>query len=165
MNNAVEYLRDAAECIHLATRQTSIEHKARLLQMAEAWIYLVYRPRKKRPVRSPQVPSSRTAERNKHFTAKNRLPAMYQQKRFVAAGGLMSYGIDMPNLFRRGALYVHRVLQGARNLRTCRSSNQRASSGSSNLKTRAGARPQHPADRLHPRRRGERPDLVVGTGR
>jgi ABC-type uncharacterized transport system substrate-binding protein len=48
------------------------------------------------------------------FTAKNRLPSMYQQKRFVAAGGLMSYGIDMPNLFRRGALYVHRILQGAK---------------------------------------------------
>jgi putative ABC transport system substrate-binding protein len=48
------------------------------------------------------------------FTAKNRLPTMYQQKRFVAAGGLMSYGIDMPNLFRRAALYVHRILQGAK---------------------------------------------------
>jgi putative ABC transport system substrate-binding protein len=48
------------------------------------------------------------------FTAKNRLPDMYQQKRFVAAGGLLSYGIDMPNLFRRGALYVHRILQGAK---------------------------------------------------
>jgi ABC-type uncharacterized transport system substrate-binding protein len=48
------------------------------------------------------------------FTAKNRLPDMYQQKRFVAAGGLISYGIDMPNLFRRGALYVHRILQGTK---------------------------------------------------
>jgi ABC-type uncharacterized transport system substrate-binding protein len=48
------------------------------------------------------------------FTVKNRLPAMYQQKRFVAAGGLMSYGVDLPALFRRGALYVHRILQGAK---------------------------------------------------
>src|SRR6516164_6114860 len=65
MDKADDYLRDAAECIHLATRQTSIEHKARLLQMAEAWIYLAYRPRRKRPVRSPQVPSLKTAGRNK----------------------------------------------------------------------------------------------------
>ena len=65
MDKADEYLRDAAECIHLAARQTSIEHKARLLQMAEAWIYLAYRPRRKRPVRSPQVPSLKTAGRNK----------------------------------------------------------------------------------------------------
>ena len=65
MDKADEYLRDAAECIHLAARQTSIEHKARLLQMAEAWICLAYRPRRKRPVRSPQVPSLKTAGRNK----------------------------------------------------------------------------------------------------
>ena len=65
MDKADEYLRDAAECIHLAARQTSIEHKARLLQMAEAWIYLAYRPRRKRPVRSPQIPSLKTADRNK----------------------------------------------------------------------------------------------------
>ena len=48
------------------------------------------------------------------FAAKNRLPVMYQQKRFVAAGGLMSYGVDMSDLFRRGASYVHRILQGAK---------------------------------------------------
>jgi putative tryptophan/tyrosine transport system substrate-binding protein len=48
------------------------------------------------------------------FTEKNRLPVMYQQKRFVVAGGLISYGVDMPNLFRRGAVYVHRILQGAK---------------------------------------------------
>ena len=35
------------------------------------------------------------------FTEKNHLPTMYQQKRFVVAGGLMSYGVDMPTLFRR----------------------------------------------------------------
>ena len=48
------------------------------------------------------------------FTEKNHLPTMYQQKRFVVAGGLMSYGVDMPTLFRRGAVYVHRILQGAK---------------------------------------------------
>ena len=48
------------------------------------------------------------------FAAKNRLPYMYQNKEFVAAGGLMSYGAKLPDLFRRGALYVHRILQGAK---------------------------------------------------
>ncbi|RDJ94229.1 hypothetical protein B4Q13_16060, partial [Lacticaseibacillus rhamnosus] len=48
------------------------------------------------------------------FTEKNRLPTMFQQKRFVVAGGLMTYGVDMPILFRRGAVYVHRILQGAK---------------------------------------------------
>jgi putative ABC transport system substrate-binding protein len=48
------------------------------------------------------------------FAAKNRLPAMYQEKEWVASGGLMSYGPNQPNLYRRGALYVHRILQGAK---------------------------------------------------
>ena len=48
------------------------------------------------------------------FAAKNRLPDMYQNKEFVAAGGLMSYGAKLPDLFRRGTLYVHRILQGAK---------------------------------------------------
>jgi putative ABC transport system substrate-binding protein len=48
------------------------------------------------------------------FAAKNRLPAIYQTKEYVAAGGLMSYGINMNSLFRRGASYVHRILQGAK---------------------------------------------------
>jgi putative ABC transport system substrate-binding protein len=48
------------------------------------------------------------------FAAKNRLPAIYQTKEYVVLGGLMSYGVDLPDLFRRGALYVHRILQGAK---------------------------------------------------
>jgi putative tryptophan/tyrosine transport system substrate-binding protein len=32
----------------------------------------------------------------------------------VVAGGFMSYGASVPDLFRRGALYVHRILQGTR---------------------------------------------------
>jgi putative ABC transport system substrate-binding protein len=48
------------------------------------------------------------------FAAKNRLPAIYQTKEYVAVGGLMSYGVNLPDLFRRGALYVHRILQGAK---------------------------------------------------
>ena len=48
------------------------------------------------------------------FVAKNRLPAMYQEKEWVAAGGLLSYGPSSPDLFRQGALYVHKILQGAK---------------------------------------------------
>ena len=48
------------------------------------------------------------------FLAKNRLPAMYQVRENVIAGGLMSYGASLPDLFRRGASYVHKILQGTR---------------------------------------------------
>jgi putative ABC transport system substrate-binding protein len=43
----------------------------------------------------------------------SRLPAMYQAREFVDAGGLMSYGANLPDLFRRTATYVDKILKGA----------------------------------------------------
>jgi putative ABC transport system substrate-binding protein len=48
------------------------------------------------------------------FLARNRLPGMYQLRENVVAGGLMSYGASQPDLFRRAAGYVHKILQGTR---------------------------------------------------
>jgi putative tryptophan/tyrosine transport system substrate-binding protein len=48
------------------------------------------------------------------FMAQHRLPAMYGSKEDVKAGGLMSYGAIMSEQYRRGAWYVHRILQGAK---------------------------------------------------
>jgi putative tryptophan/tyrosine transport system substrate-binding protein len=48
------------------------------------------------------------------FLAKNRLPAMFQSKESVAAGGFIAYGPNLPDLFRRAAAYVHRILQGTK---------------------------------------------------
>ena len=46
------------------------------------------------------------------FVAKHRLPTMYVLKENVVAGGLMSYGPSIPDLYRRAAGYVHKILQG-----------------------------------------------------
>jgi putative ABC transport system substrate-binding protein len=46
------------------------------------------------------------------FVAKHRLPTMYVLKENVAAGGLISYGPSIPDLYRRAAGYVHKILQG-----------------------------------------------------
>ena len=48
------------------------------------------------------------------FMARNRLPAAYQLSETVRAGGLMSYGASQPDLFRRAAGYVHKILQGTK---------------------------------------------------
>ena len=48
------------------------------------------------------------------LAAKNRLPAVYQWKEFVDAGGLMSYGPNLADLYRRAATYVDKILKGAK---------------------------------------------------
>jgi putative tryptophan/tyrosine transport system substrate-binding protein len=48
------------------------------------------------------------------LAASNRLPGMYQAREFVDAGGLMSYGANLDDLFRRSAAYVDKILKGAK---------------------------------------------------
>jgi putative ABC transport system substrate-binding protein len=47
------------------------------------------------------------------LAAKSRLPAIYRNREHVEAGGLMAYGPNIPDLFRRAATYVDRILKGA----------------------------------------------------
>jgi putative ABC transport system substrate-binding protein len=49
-----------------------------------------------------------------HLTGKTRLPAMFPETEYVNAGGLMSYGPSVPDLFRRAAVYVDKILKGAK---------------------------------------------------
>jgi len=48
------------------------------------------------------------------LAAKSRLPTMYDVREFVEAGGLMAYGPSLPDLFRRAAAYVDKILKGAK---------------------------------------------------
>jgi putative ABC transport system substrate-binding protein len=48
------------------------------------------------------------------FLLKNRIPGMFQIRQNVVDGGLMSYGASFPDLFRQGAVYVDKILRGAK---------------------------------------------------
>jgi ABC-type uncharacterized transport system substrate-binding protein len=64
------------------------------------------------------MPASRGlfAERRRivELAGKYRLPAIYPQKEFVDEGGLMSYGVDYDDLFRKSAHYVDKILKGTK---------------------------------------------------
>ena len=88
------------------------------------------------------------------FLAKNRIAGMFQSKENVTAGGLMAYGASLPDLFRRAAAYVHRILQGTKladlpvelptkfdlaiNLKTARASRSRAAAAARRPRRRGG---------------------------
>jgi putative tryptophan/tyrosine transport system substrate-binding protein len=48
------------------------------------------------------------------FVQKNKLPSMYAQREYVDAGGLMSYGTSIPDMHRRAATYVDKILKGTK---------------------------------------------------
>ena len=56
------------------------------------------------------------AERNRlvELAARNRLPAVYPWREAVDAGGLMSYGPDLADNYRRAATYVDKIVKGAK---------------------------------------------------
>jgi putative tryptophan/tyrosine transport system substrate-binding protein len=48
------------------------------------------------------------------LAAKNRLPALYWSRESVEAGGLMSYGANIPNMYRSAAIFVDKILKGVK---------------------------------------------------
>jgi ABC-type uncharacterized transport system substrate-binding protein len=60
------------------------------------------------------VPFFAERKRIVELAGKYQLPAIYPQDNFVEAGGLMSYGVDYDDLYRRAAGYVDKILKGAK---------------------------------------------------
>jgi putative ABC transport system substrate-binding protein len=58
------------------------------------------------------IQGSLSTKRLADLAQEHRMPSASSTRAFADAGGLMSYGADGPALFRQGAKFVHRVLQG-----------------------------------------------------
>jgi putative ABC transport system substrate-binding protein len=63
---------------------------------------------------SPARPLFAQRKRLVELAVKYRLPVIYVQREFVDEGGLMSYGVDYVDLYRRAAVYVDKILKGAK---------------------------------------------------
>ena len=89
------------------------------------------------------------------LAARHKLPAVYYERFFVAGGGLVSYGPDHVDQYRRAAGYVDRILKGEKPP-TCRCRRRPSIELVINLKTAKALGLEIPADPARPRRRGHR---------
>src|SRR5947207_2746595 len=104
-------LRPAAQALKLKLEEIETQPDAKGLES-------VFQTAKQKQVGAimmiPTGPFFAERKRIVELAGKHRLPAIYPQKAFVDEGGLMSYGADDTDLFRRAAVYVDKILRGAK---------------------------------------------------
>ena len=110
-NLQLKELRAAAVALQLRLEEIEAEPDAKGLESA-------FQTAKQKQVGAIMTPTSLRffTERKRivELAGKSRLPAIYFQKDFVEEGGLMSYGADFSDLYRRAALYVNKIFKGAK---------------------------------------------------
>jgi putative ABC transport system substrate-binding protein len=110
-------VRDLKEVLPVAARALGLTIQPREVRAADGFEKVFAALNKERPdglyVRgSPLMNANR--KRITGFALKSRLPSVYPSKESVHAGGLMSYGADLADSYRRVAYFVDRILKGAK---------------------------------------------------
>ena len=104
-------LRPAAVALKLKLEEIDTQPDAKGLESA-------FKTAKQKQVNAIMTVATRAffAERKRivELAGKHRVPAIYFQKEFVDDGGLMSYGVDYDDLYRKAAHYVDKILKGAK---------------------------------------------------
>jgi putative tryptophan/tyrosine transport system substrate-binding protein len=106
-----ELLRPAAQALKIRLEEIETRPDAKGLESA-------FQSAKEKQVNAitmiPASPFFAQRKRIVELAVKYRLPAIYTSKGFVDEGGLMSYGVESEELFRRAAVYVDKILKGAK---------------------------------------------------
>jgi ABC-type uncharacterized transport system substrate-binding protein len=111
------------------------------------------------------VQGSLATKNTAELILKHHLPAISVPRAFPDSGGLMSYGLDGPDSFRRGATFVIKILQGTKPAEIASRTTHEIRIGDQS-KNREGARPDDPGIIPAARRRGDRmSNCVVGLRR
>jgi putative tryptophan/tyrosine transport system substrate-binding protein len=104
-------LRPAAQALKLKLEEIETQRDAKSLESA-------FQTAKQKQVGAIMTTTGRTLfglrKRIVELAAKYQLPAIYPQQEYVDEGGLMSYGVDYEDLYRRAAVYVDKILKGAK---------------------------------------------------
>jgi putative ABC transport system substrate-binding protein len=102
-------------------RAAAVALKLNLVEIeteADKELEVAFQTAKKKQANAIAITGSRRffTERKRivELAGKYRLPTIYPQKEFVNEGGLMSYGADFQDLYRRAAIYVDKILKGAK---------------------------------------------------
>jgi putative ABC transport system substrate-binding protein len=107
----LEEIRPAALALKLKLEEIETELDAKSLENA-------FQTAKQKQVNAIMTTATRSffTERKRivELAGKYRLPAIYPGKEYVNEGGLMSYGEDVADQYRRGAVYVDKILKGAK---------------------------------------------------
>jgi putative ABC transport system substrate-binding protein len=106
----VRLVKDAAESIAVKMVATPVQDAAEIERAIDAFT--------REPNGSllvlPDVTTAFHRELIIALAARHRLPAIYANRYYVASGGLVSYGVDIVDLYRSAASYVDRILKGAK---------------------------------------------------
>jgi putative ABC transport system substrate-binding protein len=106
----LDHMRSAASSIGA----TVITVEAGVGSEFEAAFERITKSRAHAMVMAGDIVQERDIERIIEFQLQNHLPGMFTRREDVDAGGLISYGVSVPELYRSGADYVHQILHGAR---------------------------------------------------
>ena len=102
------------EQVQLAGRSTGIEIAPVVMVQGHDEIDTAFAGMKKDGAGAVVIQGSLSTRNVAELALKRRLPAATFTRSFAEVGGLMSYGPDAPDSFRRGVSFVIRILQGAR---------------------------------------------------
>ena len=101
------------EHVEVAARLSGIKIQSITLRGPDQELDAAFAAMTKEQAEVVVIQGSLSTKRLADLAREHRLPAASSTRAFVDAGGLMSYGADGPALFRLGAMFVHRILQGA----------------------------------------------------
>jgi putative ABC transport system substrate-binding protein len=100
------------EQVDVASRVTGVEIQPIMVRGPDEELDAAFAAMVRERADALVIQGSLSTKRLADLALEHRLPAASTTRAFADVGGLMSYGADGPALFRRGALFVHKILQG-----------------------------------------------------